>query len=922
MEKVNVQHSPPTQDCQVCRANLSALLEQTLPQAARQVLEDHLADCDECLDVYVKLIDEQEVALSLYIGNRPVWGPLTWGPEEDEEYIQNLLLLAHSKENSGGLVLVKHHPLQEKSLLLLFCVLSVQLKRAGKQVVFADPAETDSLLPLLENGDGDEVYILAPWASQASDFESFLQALALHKQQHGKVVAVLGAGREYGKDEEMLEGAVAPDVYTIPLSQPKQEEAKLSQRLEEELIIIRERLARAEQTIREAYKTVALCDAFGVTVPVRLLAQRLGIPIEQAVSLVDQAEDLLYWVGDDGHRKKARLSTAAPAIARALLPPKEEWQDAYAGLIESAALTDLNTILGLLRQLCQKGHMTLVRDLLKRCRGALSALFQAANAQPHVVYGKILEAVGEKEEAEAIYRKGYERDPTNPYLLHALAVIVGKRAAYGDTEAEKYFKELADLPGQAENPYLWQAWAEHARRRGLLTKAEDYFRKAIALDPDNIPARVGYANLELQRGLGRRGEPYREHAEELLLKARELDCRNVYAFHSLGMLEKERATYGKQAREHFHKAEHYWHTVLRIDPYNVPALNALAVLKKDRGQLRQARDLLEHALEIDPDNLHCLSAWGELWTSVYKDCGRQDAAEEADSALKKVLDIDPENAHALIGSARLLSLLSRYEDAEEKLKKASSLYSDRPDVWSYICSVRGEIALAQEHEKRAEREFRKALRATENAVAVQTELARLLARSNPSEAQRLLTQARKREPNNVVIDNTQAQIEAMQGNTAHARATFERSLSIDEENGYTHFRYAEFLENSGEFEAAERHFQQAQSLGFTLTEMPIRSHAPKQTETWESPALDAEQLYETYGKPLESEQRGKYVAISKDGEVLVEADEKVVVSRALQMFGSGNFVLRRIGHSYVHKVRGGHVGQSGLSVSTDTAFCP
>ena len=830
MEKSNAQHSALPQACQACQAKLPAFLDQTLPQPARQAVADHLAGCDACLDVYVTRIDEQEEPLSPYIGSRPLWGPLAWGPEEDKDYCQNLRFLARSKENSGGAVVVKHHPLQEKSLFLLFCVLSVQLKRSEKQVVFADPAETDSLLPLLVTASRDDAgYILAPWSSRANDFESFLQALALHNQRSKKIVAVLGVGREYGKEEQIPEGAVAPEVYTLPLPDRDHQKARLAGRLEEELELVTDRLAQAEPSIQTAYTTVALCDAFGVTVPVQLLARRLGLAVDQTVALVDQAEDLLYWVGGDGQQKD-RVSTAAPALARALLPPTDEREDACASLITSTEATEFDTILCVLRQLCQKGEMILVRSLLKRCGQAFSGLLPNASAQQHVVYGKILEAVGEAEEAEAVYWKGYERDQTNPYLLHALAVSISKRAAYADPEVERYFQELSALPGQAENPYVWQAWAEHARRRGRLAKAKDYFRQALRLDPGNIPARVGYANLELHQGRGGRGEPYRKHAEELLLKAREIDGRNVYALHALGMVERERAKYGTSAQEHFHQAERYWQTILRIDPYNVPALNALGVLKKDRGQLRHARDFLERGLEIDPENLHCLTAWGELWTSVYKDCGRQDVAKEAESALTKALDIDAQNVQALIGSARLLGLLCRYEEAEDRLKQASSLYPSHihPDIWSYICSVRGEIALAQGEDSRAERGFRRALNAAKDSVAVQTALARVLAQKNLNQARNLLNQARQREPNNVVIDNTQAQIEAAYDNATEARTAFERALSIDKENGYSHFRYAEFLEDSGESEAAKSHFEQARSLGFTLTEMPTRSCTPGQ----------------------------------------------------------------------------------------------
>jgi hypothetical protein len=86
----------------------------------------------------------------------------------------------------------------------------------------------------------------------------------------------------------------------------------------------------------------------------------------------------------------------------------------------------------------------------------------------------------------------------------------------------------------------------------------------------------------------------------------------------------------------------------------------------------------------------------------------------------------------------------------------------------------------------------------------------------------------------------------------------------------------------------------------------------------ETAPLETDGLYERYGKPLEQEHHGKYIAISRAGQVIVDTvdtDDISVVDQAMQAFGRGNFVFRRIGYSYVWKLRWGHAGQPGLSVS-------
>ena len=56
------------------------------------------------------------------------------------------------------------------------------------------------------------------------------------------------------------------------------------------------------------------------------------------------------------------------------------------------------------------------------------------------------------------------------------------------------------------------------------------------------------------------------------------------------------------------------------------------------------------------------------------------------------------------------------------------------------------------------------------------------------------------------------------------------------------------------------------------------------------------EIYDRFAKQLEAEHMGEFVAISKDGAVVVSRDDVEVVRKAIEMFGSGNFVLRRIGH--------------------------
>ena len=64
-----------------------------------------------------------------------------------------------------------------------------------------------------------------------------------------------------------------------------------------------------------------------------------------------------------------------------------------------------------------------------------------------------------------------------------------------------------------------------------------------------------------------------------------------------------------------------------------------------------------------------------------------------------------------------------------------------------------------------------------------------------------------------------------------------------------------------------------------------------------------DRLYERYGKPLEAEHTGEYLAISDDGDIILGTDDLEVGRKALERLGSGNFAFRRVGYPAVWKWR-------------------
>lgn len=79
-------------------------------------------------------------------------------------------------------------------------------------------------------------------------------------------------------------------------------------------------------------------------------------------------------------------------------------------------------------------------------------------------------------------------------------------------------------------------------------------------------------------------------------------------------------------------------------------------------------------------------------------------------------------------------------------------------------------------------------------------------------------------------------------------------------------------------------------------EMPTTHHASKETERL------YERLYERYGKPLEAEHTGEYLAVSPKGQTILGTSLRDVARQATTQFGPGNF-LYKVGETAVGKWR-------------------
>src|SRR5690606_39198409 len=97
---------------------------------------------------------------------------------------------------------------------------------------------------------------------------------------------------------------------------------------------------------------------------------------------------------------------------------------------------------------------------------------------------------GELQQAEALYRQIIAHDPKNAEALHLLGAIGLQMGFYG--EAIELLREAIALKPNAA-PYLSNmGLAQHKTAQPV--NAEEYFKKALTLDPHYVDAYFNYGN--------------------------------------------------------------------------------------------------------------------------------------------------------------------------------------------------------------------------------------------------------------------------------------------------------------------------------------------------------------------------------------------------------------------------------------------
>ncbi len=275
-----------------------------------------------------------------------------------------------------------------------------------------------------------------------------------------------------------------------------------------------------------------------------------------------------------------------------------------------------------------------------------------------LINGNRMYQEGNYEEAYNIYKVILEEEPDNVEAKMNIAFALVRLGR--NEEALKLFQEI---PEEKINEYVFNEMGNIHARMGLLEKAEEYYRRALELNPNFHLARINQSITMLNRGAP-------ERAKELL-EGYEVDEEHRGAYHkAMAMIE---FALGNLESAVVHISEY-----LREEERDVDALLFKAECESRLGRFEDAEESAKRAYEIkkSPEVKTALAA-------IELENGKVDEAIKlAESSLKKG------------GDVRTLRVLAKgyflKGDYEKSYEYASKFLEQRESL--ELRMVRGESA--------------------------------------------------------------------------------------------------------------------------------------------------------------------------------------------------------------------------------------
>jgi Tfp pilus assembly protein PilF len=205
------------------------------------------------------------------------------------------------------------------------------------------------------------------------------------------------------------------------------------------------------------------------------------------------------------------------------------------------------------------------------------------------------------DEAERLFNKALQLDPNDANITGRFARFMADVRKKYD-EAEQLFKRALGLnPNNVNITGNFALFMQNVRRNH--DEAERLFKKALELDPHDANITGNFAAFQHEV----RGN--HDEAERLFRKALELDPND--ANHTSNF-----AAFMQNVRKNYNEAERFFKKALELNPADANQAGNLAGLVLAKGDVDEARRLLDKARDLNADNKNQLRAELLLYSAV------------------------------------------------------------------------------------------------------------------------------------------------------------------------------------------------------------------------------------------------------------------------------------------------------------------
>ncbi len=128
------------------------------------------------------------------------------------------------------------------------------------------------------------------------------------------------------------------------------------------------------------------------------------------------------------------------------------------------------------------------------------------NARAHHYLGELYRRVDKPKDAEKHFEEALDLNPDEPSLLNNYGVFLCDRKQYD--EALRYFNKALNDPVYPGKAGIYENMGRCAESRGNLLRAEEYYLKALRLNPKLPQANLGMAQLTFDKQLYAQSRKY------------------------------------------------------------------------------------------------------------------------------------------------------------------------------------------------------------------------------------------------------------------------------------------------------------------------------------------------------------------------------------------------------------------------------